>query len=77
MKLRELSFGYSLPKTLLNRFGIQSAKISLVGRNVAILFKNTPHIDPEVDRFGANSQGFAYGELPNSRSLGANLSLTF
>ncbi len=77
VKLRELSFGYSLPKTMLSRLGIQSAKISLVGRNLAILFKNAPHIDPEVDRFGANSQGFAYGEIPNSRSLGANLSLTF
>jgi TonB-linked SusC/RagA family outer membrane protein len=77
VKLRELSLGYSLPKGMLKKFGIQNAKLSLVARNVAILFKNTPHIDPEVDRFGANSQGFAYGELPNSRSLGANLSLSF
>jgi TonB-linked SusC/RagA family outer membrane protein len=77
VKLRELSLGYSLPKGMLKKFGIQNAKLSLVARNVAILFKNTPHIDPEVDRFGANSQGFAYGELPNARSLGANLSLSF
>ncbi|MES2794623.1 MAG: SusC/RagA family TonB-linked outer membrane protein [Bacteroidota bacterium] len=76
-KLRELSLGYSLPKGLLKKFGIQNAKLSFVARNVAILFKNTPHIDPEVDKFGANSQGFAYGELPNARSLGANLSLSF
>ncbi|GAB3498321.1 SusC/RagA family TonB-linked outer membrane protein [Spirosoma knui] len=77
VKLREVTLGYQLPATLLNRVKIRSAKISLVGRNVLMLFKNTPHIDPEADRFGANSQGFAYGELPSSRSLGVNLNLGF
>lgn len=77
VKLREVSFGYNLPKVLLERLHLQTAKISVVGRNLAILFKNTPHIDPEVDRFGGNQQGFAYGELPNSRSIGANLSIGF
>jgi TonB-linked SusC/RagA family outer membrane protein len=77
VKLREVSFGYNIPKSVLSKLGIQSAKISMVGRNLAILFKNTPHIDPEADRFGSNQQGFAYGELPNSRSVGVNLSLGF
>ncbi len=77
VKLRELSFGYRIPEKITQKMKIQSAKFSLVGRNLAFLFKNTPHIDPEVDRFGANSQGFAYGELPNSRSLGVNLNLGF
>lgn len=77
VKLRELTLGYQIPATLLSRVKIQSAKISLVGRNVLMLFKNTPHIDPEADRFGANSQGFAYGELPSSRSIGVNLNLAF
>jgi outer membrane receptor protein involved in Fe transport len=77
VKLREVSFGYNIPKSVLTRLHLQTAKISVVGRNLAILFKNTPHIDPEVDRFGANQQGFAYGELPNSRSMGVNLSLGF
>ncbi|CAH0996432.1 Vitamin B12 transporter BtuB [Emticicia aquatica] len=77
VKLREVSFGYSIPKSVLAKLHLQNAKLSIVGRNLAILFKNTPHIDPEVDRFGANQQGFAYGELPNSRSVGANLSISF
>jgi hypothetical protein len=77
VKLREVSFGYNVPKAVLSKLGIHSAKISLVGRNLAILFKNTPRIDPEADRFGSNQQGFAYGELPNSRSVGFNLSLGF
>lgn len=77
VKLREMSLGYKLPQQLVNKFKLQSAKLSIVGRNLALLFRNTPHIDPEVDRFGGNSQGFAYGELPNSRSLGINLNLGF
>lgn len=77
VKLRELTLGYSLPASLLTRLKIRSAKVSLVGRNVLMLFRNNPHIDPEVDRFGANQQGFAYGELPSSRSIGANLSFGF
>ncbi|MGA0557802.1 SusC/RagA family TonB-linked outer membrane protein [Larkinella sp. VNQ87] len=77
VKLREATIGYQFPTTFLNRIKIRSAKISLVGRNLAMLFKNTTHVDPEVDRFGGNQQGFAYGELPSSRSIGANLSLSF
>jgi TonB-linked SusC/RagA family outer membrane protein len=77
VKLRELSLGYQIPSAWLNKLFIQTAKISAVGRNIAILFKNTPHIDPEVDRFGANGQGFAYGELPSTRSIGFNVSLGF
>jgi hypothetical protein len=77
VKLRELTFGYSVPESILKRTFIRTAKVSVVGRNLAILFKNTPHIDPEVDRFAGNRQGFAYGELPNSRSLGFNVTLGF
>jgi len=75
VKLREVSVGLRIPEAFLKRMHIQKAKLSLVGRNVLLLFSNNPHIDPEVDRFGGNSQGFAYGELPNSRSIGVNLSL--
>ncbi|QJW90999.1 SusC/RagA family TonB-linked outer membrane protein [Spirosoma taeanense] len=77
VKLREVTLGYQIPAALLSRIKVRSAKISLVGRNVLMLFKNTPHIDPEADRYGSNSQGFAYGELPSSRSMGVNLNLAF
>ena len=77
VKLREVTIGYQFPAALLKRMFIQTAKISMVGRNVAMLFKNTPHIDPEFDRFGGNQQGFGYGELPSSRSMGFNVMLGF
>jgi TonB-linked SusC/RagA family outer membrane protein len=77
VKLREVSLGYTIPSALLKKVHLQSAKVSLVGRNVLMLFKNTPHVDPEFDAKGGNAQGFGYGELPSSRSLGMNLSFSF
>lgn len=77
VKLREVSLGYQIPSPLLKGLFIKSARISFVGRNLAILFKNIPHIDPEFDLFGGNAYGFGYGELPTTRSLGFNVNLTF
>ncbi|QNF32896.1 SusC/RagA family TonB-linked outer membrane protein [Adhaeribacter swui] len=77
VKLREVSLGYQLPTFLTKAIRAQSARISFVGRNMAILFKNTPHIDPEVDSQGGNAQGFTYGQLPNSRSFGMSLDVKF
>ncbi|WP_243406326.1 SusC/RagA family TonB-linked outer membrane protein [Siphonobacter curvatus] len=77
VKLREVSLGYQIPSAFIKRLRLQSAKISVVGRNVAMLFKNHPHADPEIDANGGNAQGFGYGELPSSRSMGFNLSLGF
>lgn len=77
VKLREVSLGYTIPPALLKGIFIKSAKVSAVGRNLAILFKNIPHIDPEFDRLGGNSYGFGYGELPTTRSMGFNINLTF
>ncbi|HEV7378180.1 MAG TPA: SusC/RagA family TonB-linked outer membrane protein, partial [Dyadobacter sp.] len=57
VKLREVSLGYSFSNSLLKRVKIQSAKLSVVGRNVWMIFKNTPHIDPEIDSKGGNAQG--------------------
>ncbi|WP_200976861.1 SusC/RagA family TonB-linked outer membrane protein [Echinicola sp. 20G] len=77
VKLRELTLGYTFPKNFLGNNFIQSLKISAVGRNLAILYKNHPHMDPQVDMKGGNAQGFSYGEQPSTRSVGFNLSLTF
>ncbi|WP_215225824.1 SusC/RagA family TonB-linked outer membrane protein [Echinicola shivajiensis] len=77
VKLRQLSLGYSFPKNFLGNNFIQSMKLSAVGRNLALLYKNHPHMDPQVDMKGGNGQGFAYGQQPSTRSIGFNLSVTF
>ncbi|ERM81004.1 hypothetical protein P872_12005 [Rhodonellum psychrophilum GCM71 = DSM 17998] len=77
VKFRELTLGYNFPKSIIGTRFIQSLKVSVVGRNLAILYKNHPHMDPEVDMKGGNAQGFAYGEMPSTRNVGFNLNLTF
>ena len=77
VKLRELTFGYSFRQNFLGNKFIQSMKLTFIARNLAILYKNHPHMDPEVDNKGGNGQGFAYGEMPTTRSMGFNLNVTF
>ncbi|WP_192346191.1 SusC/RagA family TonB-linked outer membrane protein [Algoriphagus sp. Y33] len=77
IKLRELSLGYVFPKNFMGNKFIQTMKLSFVGRNLAILYKNHPHMDPEVDMKGGNGQGFAYGQMPTTRNMGFNLNVTF
>jgi TonB-linked SusC/RagA family outer membrane protein len=77
VKLREIQFGYTFPKTFISKTPFQRASLSFVARNVAILFRNAPHIDPQDGVSASNVQGFEGGQLPGERSWGFNLSLSF
>ncbi len=79
VKLREVAIGYDLPSSILNKTFFSGARISLVGRNLAILKRNTPDgYDPEsAGNTSGNLQGREYGQLPGARSVGFNLSLEF
>jgi len=77
-KLRELSIGYNLSPSLTKRLAMQSAVLSLVGRNL-LLFSKVPTIDPETYsiRNGLFVNGFESTSMPSQRSIGLNLNLTF
>lgn len=78
VKLRQVVLTYELPKKWLEKTTIYNASISFVGRNLAILHKNAPHIDPETSFSSENGmQGLEFGQLPSVRSLGFNISITF
>lgn len=78
VKLRSVSIGYSIPDKLLENTFIDGVKLSLVGRNLAVLYRETPHIDPETGFSSANGeQGQEFGQLPSARSLGFNVNLQF
>lgn len=78
VKLRQITLGYSLPKRLLENTPLVDAKFSVVGRNLAILYKKAPHIDPETGFSSANSaQGQEFGQYPSARNLGFNVNLKF
>ncbi|MFV7234995.1 SusC/RagA family TonB-linked outer membrane protein [Flavobacterium sp. ZB4R12] len=78
VKLRQMSLGYSFPKQWLNGTAITDFKFSLVARNLAILYKEAPHIDPETG-FGSGNgvQGMEFGQIPSARSYGFNISVKF
>ena len=77
IKLRQITLGYTLPKKMLGNAPIQSIMLSFVARNLAILHKNTPNIDPESTYTSSNSQGLDYYGFPSTRTYGFNLRATF
>ncbi len=77
IKLREISFGYTLPKTWFSKLPIQGATISLNARNLAIWNSEVPHLDAEQATSGGNIHGIEGGANPSTRTFGFNLKLTF
>jgi TonB-linked SusC/RagA family outer membrane protein len=86
-RVREISLGYNIP--LKNSKAVKSAKISVVGRNILWLYRGSSKMDipgigkrkmwfdPDMSLGNGNFQGVEYGTLPATRTLGANLQVTF
>jgi len=68
LKLREISFTYNLPVSILKGFA-KSVAISLVGQNVMLLAKDFKYSDPDG--------GFEDFSDPSVRYLGGNIKVTF
>lgn len=77
IKLREVRFGYTFPKRLFGKLPIQKLTLSFVGRNLAVLLRNTDIFDPETTLGSGNIQGIESAQLPSARSLGFNLNVSF
>ena len=78
VKLRQISIGYTLPRKFIENSVVKSLKVSIVGRNLLILHKNTPHIDPETGFSASNgNQGQEFGQYPSSRNIGFNINMRF
>jgi TonB-linked SusC/RagA family outer membrane protein len=74
VKFRQLTLGYSLPRTWLTKTPFQTVSVSFVGRNLFILHKNIDNIDPESSySTNAGAQGFEYFAMPSTRSYGFNV----
>ncbi len=78
VKFRQLSIGYSFPRTMLTKTPLNNLRLSFVGRNLAIIHKNTPNIDPESSYNNNNGgQGLDYFGFPATRSYGFDLKVDF
>jgi TonB-linked SusC/RagA family outer membrane protein len=81
IRLREISFGYTVPAKLLANAPVKGVSINFVGRNLwyyAPHFPEDANFDPETNTFGdVNYQGFEFQNLPSIRRYGVTLKLTF
>jgi len=79
VKLREVSAGYSFDNiSFLKKAGISDVNLSVVGRNLWIIHKNIPDLDPEVSQSAGNtSVGAETNAIPSTRSYGFNLKISF
>jgi len=73
IKLREVKIGYTFNK--LGKLPFRDLSINLIGRNLAILQANIPHVDPETAFSNNNAQGLEFGQLPSARSFGFSVSV--
>ena len=83
VKLRTARLGYNLPATALDNTPFDNVNVSLVGNNLLLLYSNIPEggLDPsEIEGSGSIASGYRNvegGQLPPSRTIGINVSLTF
>lgn len=77
VKLREIKLGYSIPAKWVRKIKLVSATVSLVGRNLWIIHKDVPNIDPENAFTNGNAQGLEDLSNPTVRSYGLNINLKF
>lgn len=77
VKLREASLTYNFDAKILDRLPFTGASISLIGRNLWIIDKNTPFSDPEAGLSSGNVQGYQSGAYPSIREIGASVKLQF
>jgi TonB-linked SusC/RagA family outer membrane protein len=78
VKLREVIFGYNLPKRWFSKIPFEDVRVSLVGRNLALWTEN-PHFDPETLSMsgGTLQPGIENMAFPSTRNIGFNINLKF
>ena len=78
IKLKNVSFGYTLPVNVLSRVKITSARFYVSGQNLHI-FTKYPGPDPEVSSNGNGSigQGVDRNTLANGRTMTVGLNIGF
>lgn len=77
IKLRSLNIGYQLPARILTNLPFSDASLSIVGRNLLLLYSKVDNVDPESTYNVSNGQGLEWFGVPQTRSFGVNLNLKF
>ncbi|GAB4021516.1 SusC/RagA family TonB-linked outer membrane protein [Spirosoma koreense] len=78
LRVKNIAFGYNLPKSVMNHLSMNSARIYVAAQNW-FTFTNYTGFDPEVNRYGSSSlsQGLDYGAYPSAKTVLVGLNLKF
>jgi TonB-linked SusC/RagA family outer membrane protein len=77
LKLRNITLGFDLPKSIAKQLFLQSATLTFSARNI-LLWTTLPNFDPESSQGQGNMQGgMDYMSLPQTKSFGVGLNLVF
>ncbi|MBM3908240.1 MAG: SusC/RagA family TonB-linked outer membrane protein [Gemmatimonadetes bacterium] len=76
VKLRDLRLGWDVPSKYLTGLRLSALNVALIGRNL-YTWTDFPNYDPENSVSSGNSgQGFDFGALPTTKSIGINVTIT-
>ena len=75
LKLQEARISATFPLRSVPGFRAQSIRTSVVARNL-FMWSKAPNIDPETAVSTWGTQGFELGQLPTTRSLGVQVTIT-
>jgi TonB-linked SusC/RagA family outer membrane protein len=85
VRLKNLSIGYTLPSTIIEKFNLVNARVSVSAQNL-LTWTDYSGLDPEVNYYGASGdndtssntvRGFDFGNYPTTRSVSFSINLTF
>lgn len=75
IKLREVRLGYELPTSLLGGFGLKGANLGVIVNNAWLMY--APAQDYGIDPSELEETWYEGGQLPSTRTIGANLRVRF
>jgi TonB-linked SusC/RagA family outer membrane protein len=78
VRLKNLTLGYTLPKSVLKKVGLNNARVYVTGQNL-LTFTNYSGFDPEVSTFGETntSAGTDFLTFPQARTMLVGINLGF
>ena len=74
MRLKNLQIGYTLPRKIVQKMGVQNLRFFASGENLLTITDQVKFFDPETIESGSFAHGYAY---PLSRTYAFGLNITF
>jgi TonB-linked SusC/RagA family outer membrane protein len=76
-RIREMNLTMKLPRNLVDKTPFGNIEFGVFGRNLLLLARDYPHLDPEQNALGSsNIGGLEFNANPSTRTMGINLRLT-